>query len=311
MLKKMMLSVAAATVLAAVGTLTGVWSHRADAAPEVGSGAISLPAINDTQPIYTHTGPIMASVTVKVTAGELTAENFDGGVWTAIGTLASGQATTFEGPYTQIRVKAVMPGTLGTYVNRRPTDVAGSDHYIGTSTVTLGGTPVRIYAGPTGTYRHVMLQAGSGSVSLRISSSGPDIETVEAEESLYFNGANQEYWLSGSGVVTFFIYDALAVPAAAKVEVLKWDGDSDGDIDTIYRGGGTQCVKFIITNTSSSSSGPVKIHSKRTGDTEETVDEVDAGEPITVECNLLYIKVEFPKKGGKCEATQETVTTNP
>lgn len=295
-------------ILVFVGGFLAVslWSHGALAAPVVGSGGINLQHVNDTQTIYTHTPSELVGITVRVDSGSLQVESQTGGNWSSLGTVSAGQAHTFEGDYTQVMVKALVGATIGFYSNRRPTDAPGEGHYVGSGWTTVTSASTRIYAGPSQTRRNVMIKVLVGSISLRTSSGGVDLVTIDAGDSVYHNAVHQEYWLAGSGTASFYIYDALIAPAGPKAEKMDFTGNAADDDDTAYVSDGGVCVKIVIKNTSSS--GNIAVFYEYASGIEDEVG-IEPGESLTITCFLIEVVIKFPKKGRTATVTVETLTT--
>ena len=195
------------------------------AAPVLGSGAIGLLSINDTQTVYSSptTPADIVAVTVTTTAGIVQVEKLASGNWVAIGSVPAGEVCVFEGAFTSLRVVATGAPVVGTYSNRGPTDVASNpDHAVGTGTIVVGSSAVNVFTSSASLARNIVVTATSGSITLRTTSTGVDIVTLQSGRTEAYRSPAGAFWLVGPGSATFTVLDDPAAGVWMSLPQAHW-----------------------------------------------------------------------------------------
>lgn len=281
------LGVAAVGLAFIVAGVSPIGVNPAAAAPVTSADVFSLAAINDTQTVFSSGSLTNVGVSVAVSSGEASVEGFNGS-WSGLGVVMPNQSETFEGNFTQVRVKALAASTAGSYSDRNPTDVASVDHLVGAGTITIGASAVRVFANSGGPTRHILISGGSANVTLRTSSGGGDLETVYAGDGAYYCQAGvTEYWIAGSGTVSYKIYDNFSVVDGDNVPTTY--SATTTTKKRVFTGDGTECFIVHLTNSSSTAA---TIHYKYKANTGAETDITLAGNSSTdITCKLEFIEI--------------------
>lgn len=281
--RRLILAMAAAVVLVVGGVL---WAY-----PVVGADSFALTAGNS-EVIRTGSAADLG-VRVSATTGHVAVEH-NTGTWVHLGDVLAGQAAVFEGTYADVRVRAVGGNAAGTYELRDLTASSPAEGIIGSGECSVSSTPVRVFSAGVSAYRRITIVAGTGDVSLRTSSGGQDVISIDAGDSACCDFTTDGFWILGSGTIQFDV-KAVDPPPQNPWSEGDCEAGSADDFDDVSTGDGTVCVEIVIEN---KGKGDVTIDWQKDGQG-QPARTIEPGDSQSFDCHIENLRVRYTHKDGK------------
>lgn len=277
-----------ALVLGAITT-----PQRSEAWSPDSAANYNLPLQFDDSLIFNEVSPIHIGVSITATTGTVALESWQSGLWSTVATVEAGQSHVAEGTWKKVRVinQTVTPAT-GNYEIRENT---GTHHRIGGGSVTLSGSPIRVFKASLADWRDLVVTADTDQISLRTSQFGGDIITIDPGDSAAIKHSTDEFWITGAaGTILFEVAEAKQNPWSEWLKVKKNGSGDTHDRVHKQQPSSTTCHDYEVKNTDNK---VIKVRYRHQGGAVEE-ESIDPGEVFAFNCCMAYVEIVYPDGGG-------------